>query len=138
MWRAVFAFTLVDGVLSLEEQKVLADHTKETPFTQEQLHKLRIDMQVPQNVEQLYEGIRDKNNRQRFCELARTLVWCDGDMERQEKEILKRLSCLNNTEGKEHLSQSATSPWMQEYTDRYENIAFMQAYKSSPLFQAQA
>jgi len=136
MWRSVFAFALIDGVLSVEEQNILSNHLKEVPFTLVQLRILKNDMNYPQDIEGLFEGIQNEDNQKRFCELARTLVWCDGDMARQEKIILERVSCIeNSTRMRAHLKDSAESPWMKSYIDRYEDMSFASSNQNSHLFE---
>ena len=76
MWRAVFAFSLVDNTLSLEEQKLLQSSAKTVPFSQTQIDTLKDDFKKPQNVEDLYRKITDPKDKQRFCVLARALAWC--------------------------------------------------------------
>ncbi|MBU0859787.1 MAG: hypothetical protein KJ667_07600, partial [Alphaproteobacteria bacterium] len=96
MWRAVFAFALVDNMLSIEEQKLLKVYLDTVPFSDAQRAVLRADFKTPQNVESLYKKITNPADRERFCVLARALVWCEGDMDRQEEIILRRVSCLAN------------------------------------------
>lgn len=138
MWRAVFAFALVDGTLSLEEQDILAGHLKNVPFSEEQLKTLREDMRSPQDVEVLCTAIQHPDNKTRFCELARTLVWSDGNIRQQEKEILKRVSCINDPYHQALLQESAHTQWMHEYTRRYENMGFSAMRKPHSLFEAMA
>jgi hypothetical protein len=80
MWRAVFAFSLVDNVLTVEEQKILSTYLNTIPFSLEQRNILADDFKTPQDVEKLYNRIKDEKDKTRFCELARTLVWSKGDM----------------------------------------------------------
>jgi len=137
MWRAVFAFSLVDGVLSIEEQAILDGHIKDLPFTKHQIERLRNDMKEPQDVEALFNQIEDDANKHRFCELARTLVWCDGDIDRQEKEVLKRVSCIGDKH-RDILTKSGTSLWMKKYMQKYEDAAYINDYQPNSLFQSAA
>ena len=137
MWRAVFAFSLVDGVLSMEEQVILERHIRDLPFTQHQIEQLKSDMKEPQDVEALFDKIEQKDNKQRFCELARTLVWCEGDIDRQEKEVLKRVSCIKDKH-RDILVKSGKSEWMKRYIEKYEDAAYISGYQPNPLFQSAA
>lgn len=107
MWRAVFAFALVDNILSMEEQNLLRTYYNAIPFSDAQRETLRNDFLHPQDVEKLYNRITEPEHRTRFCMLARALVWCEGDMDRQEAEILKRVKCLKDGDA---LKESRTHP----------------------------
>ena len=106
MWRAVFAFALVDNILSLEEQGVLRSYSNTVPFSPQQRKILNDDFKKPQDVVAMYNKITEIRHKERFCVLARTLAWCEGDMDRQEEIILKRVHCLKNDDGAEILRRS--------------------------------
>jgi hypothetical protein len=106
MWRAVFAFAFVDNSLSIEEQELLKSYLNSVPFSADQLKTLKDDFQNPPDVVHMYSAITNQKHREHFCVLARALVWCEGNMDRQEKEILKRVSCLRGDEGAETLRHS--------------------------------
>ena len=55
MWRAVFAFTYVDNVLSLQEQDLLHTFLKKVSFSKDQLDTLKKDMAEPKDVVSLYK-----------------------------------------------------------------------------------
>jgi hypothetical protein len=119
MWRAVFAFALVDHVLSLEEQDLLRDYLRNVPFSRTQRIILHNDFEKPQDVVQLYRKIRDPARKRQFCALARALVWCEGDMDRQEEEILRRVSCFKSGEDAEILAASRAHPQLETYYRQY-------------------
>lgn len=119
MWRAIFAFSLIDNVLSLEEQQLLKSYKAKVPFSKRQLEILGSDFNKPQDVEFFYKQITDTEDKKKFCVLARALVWCDGDMDAQEKEILKRAACLNIPEGREILSGTRGHPHIKNYYQEY-------------------
>lgn len=106
MWRAVFAFAFVDNSLSLEEQELLQSYMKKVPFSQKQLSVLNGDFKNPPDIVKMYKGITSEKHREHFCVLARALVWCEGDMDRQEEKILKRVSCLDDDDGADLLYRS--------------------------------
>ena len=136
MWRAVFAFSLVDRLLTVEEQSLLSGYLSSVPFSLEQKNILLDDFKNPQDVEKFYNKISDSKDRARFCELARTLVWSKGDMDLQEKTILRRVSCLGSKEGAELLHKSRTSEWVLGYTDRYEQAGILGMLKHPNIYQA--
>ena len=121
MWRALVAFALSDHRFSLEEQTILSHHLTSANLNREEKLILKRDMTKPQNVAYFYEKIKSDKLKKRFCELARTLVWCDGDITRQEKEILKRVRCFKVHDEMEILKYSGTA----EFIKQYENIFFM-------------
>ncbi len=138
MWRALFAFAVSDHMLSLEEKAILAHHMKEANLTQEQLSILKNDLTKPQSVENFFNRIQQRKYKSRFCELARTLVWCDGDISLQEKKILQRVSCFNTPANLEILKHSAKSRFLKEFLKKYEKIAHMNDNKPIHLFQDRA
>jgi hypothetical protein len=136
MWRAVFAFSLVDRVLSVEEQSLLSGYLSSIPFSAEQKDILLHDFKSPQDVEHHFNSITEGKDRSRFCELARTLVWSKGDMDLQEKIILRRVKCLGNREGRSMLKESRTSKWVLDWTDRYEQAGILGMMKHPNIYQA--
>lgn len=116
MWRAVFAFALVDNVLSLAEQTLLRTYYSAIPFSDVQREVLKEDFLKPQSVEDLFNRITDPEHRLRFCALARALVWCEGDMDKQEEQILRRVKCLG---GESILRESRTHPHLDDYHKQY-------------------
>lgn len=121
MWRAVFAFSFVDNSLSLEEQKLLHSYLRKVPFTKSQLAVLREDLRKPKKVTDLYKGITDSKDKKQFCLLARALAWCEGNMDRQEEEILRRVSCLKDIEESDNdpLKETRNHPDLSHYYQQY-------------------
>lgn len=136
MWRAVFAFSLVDHKLTLEEQKLLSQYLSSVPFSVEQTETLRRDFLMPQDVEALYNAISSADHKKRFCELARTLVWSKGDMDLQEKIILRRVACLGKGEGRTILRESRTSEAILRYHEEYEKAGISHRDQAPLLYQA--
>jgi hypothetical protein len=119
MWRAVFAFALVDNVLSIEEQRLLKSYYISIPLSVAQKAILKKDFMKPQDIEALYAKITDPAHRERFCALARALVWCEGNMDRQEEEILRRVSCLKDKAYDGVLRKSRSHPHLHDYYKSY-------------------
>lgn len=137
MWRAVFAFSLVDRVLTVEEQSLLSGYLSTVPFSPEQKNILLHDFKNPQDVEKLYNKITLSKDRARFCELARTLVWSKGNMDLQEKIILRRVSCLGTKEGADILRKSRNSEWVIGWTDKYEQAGILDVMQHPHIYQGQ-
>lgn len=119
MWRAVFAFTYVDNVLSLEEQGLLNSYLAKVPFTLAQRDILKDDLKDPKDVVMLYRRITGKEDKERFCVLARAIVWCEGDITAQEKAILKKVSCFDEEEEEEILHSTRNHPRIHDYYQDY-------------------
>ena len=133
MWRAVFAFAFVDHSLSIEEQELLNSYLKKVPFSQRQLSVLHGDFKNPPDVVKMYNKITEPKHREHFCTLARALVWCEGDMDRQEEVILKRVSCLSSDEGMETLTR--TRDYAKDYYKYYAKAGMVGLLQTQGRFQ---
>jgi hypothetical protein len=138
MWRAVFAFAMVDGNLSLEKQKILSHHTRDVTFSKEHIVRLREDMKAPQDIEAIYCEIKIKAHQNQFCALARTLVWCDGDIGLQEKEILQHIGCIKSFDALDALKDSKTHSFYRDFTEVYETIGSLKSGEPAHLFTTAA
>lgn len=136
MWRALFSFALVDQVLTLEEQTLLSQYLSTVPFSQRQRELLLEDMTRPQDVESLYKKIAQAEHRKRFCELARTLVWSKGDMDMQEKIILRRVSCIAYGEHWETLKKTRLSDYSDNFHEQYERVGLLGYVRQPKLFES--
>ena len=132
MWRAVFAFALVDNSLSLEEQDILQSHLKTVPFSTAQRDMLKSYFEDPDSdVEDLYKQITNEEDKMRFCVLARALAWCEGDMDRQEEKILKHVGCIKGVDD-EILRESRTHPNLKNFYKHYAKAGMVGLMKYSP------
>jgi hypothetical protein len=122
MWRAVFAFATVDGVLSLEEQQLLQSYRHKVPFSMKQLEVLGQDMKEPQDVVALYKKITRPEHKKRFCVLARALSWCEGDMDKQEQAILKHLDCFKTGADANILRSTRGNPHVHDFYQEYARV----------------
>lgn len=138
MWRALFAFAFTDGILSVDEKNVLSDHLKDVELTEDQKKTLVKDMQNNEPVEGLYRKITNDDYKQLFCDVARTLAWCEGEIDRQEEEILKRVACLKEPSNQLFLKKSAKSSIFERYLKQYRETGKIGAKKPLPLFEAWA
>lgn len=139
MWRAVFAFSLVDNILSLEEQTLLQSYLNSVPFSQDQLAILKGDFKTPQPVEALYKKITEKKDQQRFCVLARALVWCEGDMDKQEQTILKHVGCLaSHIDKSDILRGSRNHADLDHYHQNYAKAGVAGLFKHPPAVRLSA
>jgi hypothetical protein len=135
MWRAVFAFATVDGILSLEEQQLLKSYRHKVNFSMDQLETLHRDMTTPQDVLARYKKITQPEHKKRFCILARALSWCEGDMDRQEQEILKRLDCFKCSPDSDILRSTRGHPHVHDYYQEYAKAGIVGARKGNAAVQ---
>lgn len=119
MWRAVFAFATVDGILSLEEQQLLQSYCHKVAFSMQQVETLRQDMSAPQDVMMLYQKITHPDHQKRFCILARALSWCEGDMDKQEQALLKHVGCFKCDPDAEILRSTRNHPHVHDFYQEY-------------------
>lgn len=119
MWRALFAFAFSDDVMSDEEKALLRAYRAQTVFSQAQLDVMRDDFNAPKDPSALFAKISDPADRKRFCALARALMWCDGNPERQEFEILRRVGCLSHPDNIEMFRQTRDSDMAHSYYAQY-------------------
>ena len=130
MWRAAFAFSLHDKILSLEEQKLLQPYSDIVMFSQAQNNTLRNDFKNPQDVEALYHQITNPKDKARFCVLARALAWSNGDIDKQEEAILKKLSCLAKNANDDVLVRTRRHPHVHAYYQQYAKAGVMGLFKA--------
>ena len=139
MWRAVFAFTYVDNMLSLEEQELLQTYLKKVPFSHDQIQILKKDLMEPKDVVTLYKKITRQEDKERFCVLARAIVWCEGSMLDQELAILKKVSCFAEDQEEEELLRSTRGhPHLHDYYQQYAKAGMMGLFKEPPRLQMRA
>lgn len=91
MWRTVVALAHADGVVVPEEEAFVENYISALPFTDEQRAALREDLRTPQNAYEMFEQISERSDQAEFFQFARMLIWCDGDLDRQEDQIFKHL-----------------------------------------------
>ena len=132
MWRAVFAFAYVDNILSLEEQDLLHTFLKKVDFSKEQLATLKKDLADPKDVVGLYKKITRAQDKERFCVLARAIVWCEGNMHEQERAILKKVSCFEEDGEEELLHSTRHHPHLHDYYQQYAKAGMMGLFREPP------
>jgi hypothetical protein len=130
MWRAIFAFTYVDNMLSMEEQELLQSYLANVPFSSKQRIILKDDLRNPKDVVELHKKITNPEDKKRFCVLARAIVWCEGDMDMQEKAILKKVSCIKGKEEEDILSSTRNDVNVEAYYNQYAKSGMMGLFKT--------
>ncbi len=91
MWRTIFAMAHVDGVVSAEEIRFMAEVLEDIEFSEEQKNTLRDDIHIPKDIIEMFGKITDPKYKLKFFEFARDLVWVDGDYGQDEQKIMLEL-----------------------------------------------
>lgn len=91
MWRAIFAISHADHVVSAEERRFMIKALNTNKFSPEQRAVLESDMEAPQDIATMFARIEEQKDRSRFFYFARMLLWCDGDFAAQEQKLLTEL-----------------------------------------------
>jgi uncharacterized membrane protein YebE (DUF533 family) len=92
MWRAVFAIAHTDGRVSPEEIAFAKTYLQTVPFSPEQKDVLLNDLQEPQEVKAMLEGVSDLVDQADFFQFATMLGWSDSDYNAAEQKLISRLS----------------------------------------------
>ena len=98
MWRTLFSIAHADNVVTDEEIRFMAHVLEDISFSDEQTSILKDDIINAKDVEQMFHGVTHQDDREKFFEFARDLVWVDGDYGSEEQAALIKLM---NTQYKE-------------------------------------
>ena len=135
MWRAIFSFAYVDNMLSMEEQELLNSYLAQVPFSKTQRIILKDDLRHPKDVSDLYGHITRSEDKTRFCVLARAIAWCEGDISAQEKQILKKMSCMGVVEEQQILHQTRGHAHVEAYYHQYAKSGMMGLFHEPHLLE---
>ncbi len=91
MWRTLFAVAHADNVVTDEEISFMAQILEDVDFSDAQTQILKDDIINAKNVEDMFAGITSENDRVKFFEFARDLVWVDGDFGSEEQTVMIKL-----------------------------------------------
>ena len=92
MWRTLFAIAHADNILAQGEIEYMAKILGEVDFSQEQNDILKDDIDNPKDIEEMFKGVTDVNDRIEFFSLARELVYADGDFGEEEQSAMIMLA----------------------------------------------
>lgn len=95
MWRTLFAITHADNVVTNEEIRFMAHVLEDIEFSDEQTEQLKDDISNPKDPEAMFRGVTDQEDRVKFFDFARDLVWVDGDFASEEQNVLIKLMKMN-------------------------------------------
>ncbi len=91
MWRTLFAVAHADRVLTDEEIRFMVETLEDIPFSGQQRTVLEDDIRTPKDVMEMFVRVTDQKDQAEFFDLARELVWIDGDYGSEEQEAMLRL-----------------------------------------------
>ncbi|MBK6897233.1 MAG: TerB family tellurite resistance protein [Alphaproteobacteria bacterium] len=91
MWRTLFAIAHADNILADGEIEYMARVLEEISFTPQQTTTLKDDITNPKNIDEMFTGVSDVQDRLQFFDLARELVWADGDFGEAEQSAIIKL-----------------------------------------------
>lgn len=91
MWRTLFAVAHADDIVTDEEIEFMAHILTDIDFSDEQTKTLKDDIMNAKDVEFMFEGITNSDDRVRFFDLARDLVWVDGVFDNAEQSVMIKL-----------------------------------------------
>lgn len=95
MWRTIFSLAHADDVVTDQEIRFMVEALEDIPFSEEQRIALTGDIAEPQNIEVMFGKISETKDQAAFFELARKIVWIDGDYGKEERDILLKLKELH-------------------------------------------
>lgn len=91
MWRTLFAVAHADDIVTKEEVEFMAQILEDVDFSDEQTEILKDDIVNAKDIELMFKGITDQEDRIKFFEFARDLVWIDGDFGEAEQSVMINL-----------------------------------------------
>ncbi len=95
MWRTLFAVAHADNIVTDEELEFMAHVLNDVDFTSEQTKTLKDDILHPKDVEEMFRGVTDEEDRSNFFNFARDLVWVDGDFGSEEQSVMIKLQQMH-------------------------------------------
>lgn len=95
MWRALFAISHVDNVLSPEEIRFMTETLEDIPFSAGQKQVLKDDIINGKDIVEMFQKISNANDQASFFRFAMDLVWIDGDYGEDEQKIMLKLKQLH-------------------------------------------
>lgn len=101
MWRTLFALVHADNVVTDEEISFMAQALEDIDFTYDQTEALKDDALNAKDIEEMFNGITDYDDRMQFFSLARDVVVVDGNFCSDEQSVMTKLF-------KENIKQSNT------------------------------
>ncbi len=96
MWRTLFAVTHADNIVTSEEVEFMAHVLEDIDFSEDQTRVLKKDIVDAQDPVLMFKGITEHEDRSKFFEFARDLVWVDGDFCEEEQSVMVKLAEIHS------------------------------------------
>jgi len=107
MWRAVVCIIHADGVVTPHEMAFIQSAIKDVGLSDTQMKIIGEDLQTPQDAYEMFSQVTSPKDKNDYFALARAVSWCDGDLDKQERLIIKNLEKMHmNEEEMAMLNQS--------------------------------
>ena len=91
MWRTLFAVAHADNIVTDEEIEFMSHVLTDVAFSEEQTKILKDDIINAKDVELMFKNVTSADDRAQFFDLARDLVWVDGDFGAEEQSVMIKL-----------------------------------------------
>lgn len=91
MWRTLFAVAHADNIVTDEEIEFMSHILTDVAFSEEQTKILKDDIINAKDVELIFKNVTSAADRAQFFDLARDLVWVDGDFGAEEQSVMIKL-----------------------------------------------
>ncbi len=95
MWRAIFALSHADDIVTDDEIRFMAEAMEDIPFSAEQQEILKDDIATPQDPVKMFTGVSDPKDQTNFFKFAQDMVMADGDFGKAEQEVMIKLRELH-------------------------------------------
>lgn len=91
MWRTLVAVAHADNIVTDEEIEFIARVMEDVDFSDAQTETLKDDIVNAKDVNDMFAGIKNQQDRIQFFDFARDLVWVDGDFASEEQSVMIEL-----------------------------------------------
>lgn len=130
MWRTLFAITHADNILDDGEIEFMAKVLEDIDFSEQQTAILKDDIQTPKDIEEMFKGITELEDRFQFFSFARELVWADGDFGQEEQSAMIKLKRAHFLETDVDELVGKVKLQLEEETEEYERPEGLSMTKS--------
>jgi len=98
MWRTLFAVAHADNIVTPEEVGFMVHVLEDIKFSDSQTQILKDDITAAQDAVLMFKGITEYEDRVKFFDFARDLVWIDGDFASEEQSMMIELGKIHHKE----------------------------------------
>lgn len=106
LWRAVFALAHADGKIDSAERNYIDGMMEVFRFAPEQQNVVREELDNPQSPASLFGQLEDQELQTQYFDMARTILWCDGEYHEKEQSIMNEIRATLDSEASSTLDLS--------------------------------